>query len=306
MTEKRILAYNFPWHELRDDQWRKVAREYLDWGVDTFVFTSSLVKMCLHDEARLDFMRGFSREMGVRFIAMHGLCGLEYDLEYITPEQRPAMLKAHLRALEIEAEFGGRTYTVHTGSYQYVHDHIPVSVLRKQVIEALERLVPEAGRLGIVIAVENGFDLPDSAKEVLAIVEAFGGDPAIGVCYDTGHAQHLAAYPWKDPSKYASYMAKDWWEGLVEETNAIETLAPHIVTTHISDNNGYADQHGMPFDGTIEWDVLMPKLFACPRMMEYQTEINFNDGPNWAGETLAPKGGYSIKHQVETFRRLGF
>ena len=41
-------------------------------------------------------------------------------------------------------------------------------------------------------------------------------------------------------------------------------------------------------------------------MMEYQTEIEFSDGVNWAGQLLAPVGGYSIKRQVETFRKLGF
>ena len=79
-----------------------------------------------------------------------------------------------------------------------------------------------------------------------------------------------------------------------------------IVTCHIHDNNGYNDLHGMPFDGTIDWPILMEKLKSCPRMIEFQTEICFETGVNWAGPLLAPKGGYSIRHFVETFHKLGF
>ena len=62
----------------------------------------------------------------------------------------------------------------------------------------------------------------------------------------------------------------------------------------------------MPFDGTIDWRELMPKLFACPRMIDYQTEVCMKDGENWAGKLLAPPGGYSIRRLTDTFRYLGF
>ena len=62
----------------------------------------------------------------------------------------------------------------------------------------------------------------------------------------------------------------------------------------------------MPFDGTINWTELMPKLFACPRMIDFQTEVCMNSGRNWAGRLLAPAGGYSIRRLADTFRYLGF
>ena len=304
--EKKLLAYNFPWMGLKEDQYRRVAREYLDWGIDNFVFNCELALECIRNPEKLSFMRKFTKEMGVHFIAMHGLADLGYDLNTTMPERRPGMIKDHIKAMELEAEFGGKTYTIHVGAYHYVHQHVPLPKLRELAEDTLEQLIPVAEKLGIVVAVENSFEPPNSAKEVLALVEPLASSPAIGVCYDTGHAQHMAPYPWKDPKKYADYMPMCWWEGIVEEADAIEKLQKHVVTTHIHDNSGYADQHGMPFDGTIEWDKLMPKIFACPRMIEYQTEINFSDQPNWAGETLAPKGGYSIKRQVEVFKKLGF
>ena len=54
-------------------------------------------------------------------------------------------------------------------------------------------------------------------------------------------------------------------------------------------------------------DDLLPRLKACPNMIEYQTELNFDDGEGWAGMSPAPVGGYSIRRLVDVFRnRLGF
>ena len=60
----------------------------------------------------------------------------------------------------------------------------------------------------------------------------------------------------------------------------------------------------MPYDGNIDWSKLMPELKSCPRMLEYQTEICYDWGENWAGKLPAPKGGYSIRRQVEVFTKL--
>ena len=72
------------------------------------------------------------------------------------------------------------------------------------------------------------------------------------------------------------------------------------------DNDGYGDSHSMPLDGDIDWRKLVPELKSCPRMLEYQTEVNFNCGTNWSGKLLSPPGGSSIKRLVETFRKIGF
>ena len=50
----------------------------------------------------------------------------------------------------------------------------------------------------------------------------------------------------------------------------------------------------------------MPKLFNCPRMLEYQTEVSYTEGKIWCGEALSNRGGYSINHHVQVFRKLGF
>ena len=302
----QTYSYNYPWNKLPFELYPRVAREYLDHGVDTFVLIFELVLDMMNSPERLEGMRKLTREMGVRFVSVHAPCGRPYDINIPEVEQREVMIQTHIRCMEIAAEFGSQTYTVHVGASHYCRDHYPLAPLRENAHRVLERLLPEAERIGIIIAVENSFEPPNSPKEVLGIITPFLSSKYIGVCYDTGHANIMAPASWKKAELYAPYMARSWWEGFVEEPNPLEIVKEHVVTTHIHDNSGYGDLHAMPFDGTIDWDALMPQLHACPRMLEFQTEICFDDGNNWAGHLMAPIGGYSINRQVEVYRKLGF
>ena len=303
------LSYCYDWSPYFDNPkaFRAAVREFIDNGARRFVITISLIGRMIHDPDLVKFLHQVCKEMDVEFCSVHAMDGKNYDLDIPDQERRPVMFQEHIKAMEIASEFGCPTYTIHVGAGAYCHDRIPLPTLRELSLETLEKLLPAAEKLGIVIAVENSFEKPNSAKEVIGLVNHFGGNPAIGVCYDTGHAHCMASAPGKDKSKYQPYFPICWWENGVEwEDNALELLQDQVVTCHIHDNDGYGDLHAMPFDGTINWRELMPKLFACPRMMDFQTEVCMKDGTNWAGQLLAPPGGYSIRRMVDTFRYLGF
>ena len=45
--------------------------------------------------------------------------------------------------------------------------------------------------------------------------------------------------------------------------DAVETVAEHIITTHVHDNHGRDDEHLVPYRGSIDWDqalVTMQKI----------------------------------------------
>ena len=303
------LSYCYDWSPYYDNPkaFRAAVREFIDNGARRFVITISLIGRMIHDPDLVKFLHQVCKEMDVEFCSVHAMDGKNYDLDIPDQERRPVMFQEHIKAMEIASEFGCPTYTIHVGAGAYCHDRIPLPTLRELSLETLEKLLPAAEKLGMVIAVENSFEKPNSAKEVIGLVNHFGGNPAIGVCYDTGHANCMASAPGKDKNKYQPYFPACWWENGVEwEDNALELLQDQVVTCHIHDNDGYGDLHAMPFDGTINWHELMPKLFACPRMMDFQTEVCMKDGTNWAGQLLAPPGGYSIRRMVDTFRYLGF
>lgn len=295
------LFFNYCWDEIPDSLLPRILREFLDNGESRFVITAEMLFRMIQEPEYLTLIRKLSREMGVTFGAPHGLAGKPWDLD--EPFEREKMLRDHLRALDICGDFGARTYTVHPGAYWHCTKHMDVAELRDNTIRTLEQLLPAAERNHIVIAVENSFEPTNSAKEVMEIIGHFQGHPSIGANYDTGHANCMAPADWKEPSGYPDYQYRSWWQnGIVTEEDALGKMSAQIVTCHIHDNDGYRDLHGMPGDGIIDWQELLPRLKACPRMLEYQTELCYACGENWAGKLLAPVGGYSIRQVVEVFR----
>jgi sugar phosphate isomerase/epimerase len=99
----------------------------------------------------------------------------------------------------------------------------------RRSIEELQRV---ARPLGVQIAVEV---IPNELSRAGSLVHFVEDDVsldecAVGICLDFGHA-HM--------------------EG--DLIDAIETVSEHLVTTHIHDNRGRADDHLVPFEGTIDW-----------------------------------------------------
>ena len=98
-----------------------------------------------------------------------------------------------------------------------------------QVRKSLDVLQPVADRHGVRIAIENG-PLPEIDK-LLSIY-----DPDyLGLCYDCGHGNLVPD-------------GLDW----------LERLKDRLISVHLHDNDGSADQHNLPFwpSGTVDWDRL--------------------------------------------------
>ncbi len=56
----------------------------------------------------------------------------------------------------------------------------------------------------------------------------------VGICLDFGHA-HLMG----------------------EVADAVETVAEHLIATHVHDNRGRDDEHLCPTSGTIDWNLAL-------------------------------------------------
>ena len=69
------LCYNFPWGKLTDELYPSVIREYLDWGVDTFVMSEDLLGRCSKGPDGLAFVKRLADEFHVKFVSTHGFAG---------------------------------------------------------------------------------------------------------------------------------------------------------------------------------------------------------------------------------------
>lgn len=267
------LSHFFPWKKINDDFVTNILCEFADNGAESVVLTDEWGKRLVKEPGFYTTLLGWLRESGMKIFECHGLWSIAYDLNITDRPRRRAMIEEHKLCMEYAADLGCRTYVMHIGAFDCYYKDTTLEEMRRLAVESLEKLIPAAEKLGIIIAIENSFEPSNTPDEVLYFLNYFN-TPVLGCCFDTGHANIMAKTPGKDPAKYTSYMNVCWKSGVVEEADAFGKLAPHIVTCHLHDNDGYGDAHNLPGTGTIDWKTLIPALKNCPRIVSMQNETS--------------------------------
>ena len=267
------LSHFFPWKKINDDFVTNILCEFADNGAESVVLTDEWGKRLVKEPGFYTTLLGWLRESGMKIFECHGLWSIAYDLNITDRPRRRAMIEEHKLCMEYAADLGCRTYVMHIGAFDCYYKDTTLEEMRRLAVESLEKLIPAAEKLGIIIAIENSFEPSNTPDEVLYFLNYFN-TTVLGCCFDTGHENIMAKTPGKDPAKYASYMNVCWKNGVVEEADAFGKLAPHIVTCHLHDNDGYGDAHNLPGTGTIDWKTLIPALKNCPRIVSMQNETS--------------------------------
>lgn len=122
------------------------------------------------------------------------------------------------------AEFEIPTMVVHLPDKDY-----PCNALG---LDRIKRITEKAEQVSVNVALENLRNLPNLAY-VLEQVDSL----RIGFCYDSRH--HYRYYPGDD---------------------LLSMYGSRLMALHLHDNNGSYAQHGLPFDGTIDWSTTMKKI----------------------------------------------
>ena len=162
------------------------------------------------------------------------------------------------RALQIARRIPMKVFVVHLG-WPRTHKGFGGSN-RDAARRSLETLFEVAEPLGVRLAVEvipNDLSRPGS---LVHLAEEGLESADIGICLDVGHA-HL--------------------EG--DLIDAIEITSGHLALLHVHDNRGRADDHLVPFDGTIDW----PAAVTALQKVGYDGALIFEPAPRGpAKETL--------------------
>jgi sugar phosphate isomerase/epimerase len=111
---------------------------------------------------------------------------------------------------------------------------------RAAAVRSLDEICRAAEPLGVRVAVEVIPNRLSDPLSLVAILENELDTSRAGICLDFGHA-HLMG----------------------DVADAVETVAEHIISTHVHDNHGREDEHLVPFHGSIPWDqalVTMQKI----------------------------------------------
>ena len=196
------------------------------------------------------------REAGWNIVSLH-LSECPFDAEQVSA-RREAVARAVEQA-QAAVQMGCSYVVCHPGSdvRQDREEQLELAT------ESFSELVRNIIGLPLRLAIENTH--PHHIGGVTADMQRLLRDmPAekVGWCFDTGHA----------------HMGREGCEGFLEQFRA------YLVAVHLHDNPGperYEDSHLPPGMGTIDWDILMPKLlsvFDGPIILE---SSHWNMGMDW-------------------------
>jgi sugar phosphate isomerase/epimerase len=263
--QERLAASHF--HELAEFDFREIE------------LFASVGHFDYHDQASHAALAGWLREGGVTLHSVHAPM-----VEYVRgPEWGPPLSIAHgderqraravaetVAALELARAVPFRYLVLHLG----VPDEAGEASVNSRT--AAERSLAEIARaadaVGVGIALEvipNALSSPQALARLLEEEEE-AGNHRFGICLDTGHA----------------FLQDDL-------ADAIDMLSGELVTTHVHDNRGGADDHLVPFEGRIDWPTTVMTMQKVGYEGVYMLEL---------ANTSTPRE--VLRKTVEARRRL--
>lgn len=201
----------------------------------------------IYTEPEIQHIAGLMKELHLSLYDIHAPAGAEKnwfsDVEY----QRLAGVEIIKNRVDMCRTLGGSVIVTH------IPELIPENLgswrqLKKSLDELEEFCVDRAVR----IAVENRpFDEFNGIEELLSRY-----DPEyIGLCYDSGHGNIGG-------------------KGL----GHLDSVKERLISVHLHDNNGIADQHRPIFTGTLDWEELARLIVESPYrgFLTFETEMRFS------------------------------
>jgi sugar phosphate isomerase/epimerase len=188
--------------------------------------------------------------------SLHGVYGEEYDPSNPIETHRTFAVDAFKAEGELALKLGGEIVIVHCASIRT--EGVSADERTKRVAQ-LEKSIAELGEFGSSIGVRYAFEnLPSyhaigsDAGELANILTQINA-PNTGMCFDTGHANMVC-----DPAA------------------AIRQVAGQIIYVHLSDNSGNADDHEIPYRGTMDVDAVAEALHDESYSGTVMLEIFYN------------------------------
>lgn len=182
----------------------------------------------LYADCEVARIAAWLKEYGLGLLDLHGSVGPEKNWAAVEEYQRLAGVELVGNRLEMAARLGGEVVIMHAGiSAEPIMPGRAWESLRR----SLDELEPRARKLGVRIAIENGD---------WALIQTLLGEYApdyLGLCYDAGHGNVSG-------------------NGLMK----LAATKDRLLSGHLHDNDGTADQHRLPFSGTVDWAGLAALL----------------------------------------------
>ena len=255
------LLFLAEFQKIAPDLTENILHSIAESGIRKLVLSSGVYERDRKEPGFLAKIVRMAQCAGLEFAAAHGLWSGDNDLNWPDEKGRLSMVEDQKRYIEVAAELGCRTYTLHPGVAYMRYDR---QHLWDKVRKSVETLLIEAEKNKIILALENNvtMNLGIDCKELAEFIDSFRS-PYLGACFDTGHAHAVS-----------------------NVLNSFDEIARHVVTAHLHDNDGSGDQHLMPWKGSIPWKELMERFLSAPRLLHVESEPSGMHLPEKIAEAL--------------------
>ena len=152
----------------------------------------------------------------------------------IDPMVRDVTMRRFRQTAALSRAYGIRRIVVHSGFIPHVYYPVWFVEQSARFFRALLDAEPE-----VALCVENVLD--DDPAPLMDLADAVN-DPRLGLCLDVGHANAVSKIP-----------VRQW----------LKRLAPRLIHLHLHDNDGAADLHQIPGDGSLGFPGLMDEIEAA-------------------------------------------
>lgn len=231
------------YHDVRLD--RSHLAQIAGYGFEAVELFATRSHFDYHDAAAIADLKQWLAETGLLLHGIHApitdsiRAGRWGATTYTTAASDAARRQAAVReaeaALEIAKSIPVQVLVVHVGTPASMN--VAADNNRNAAARSVEEICALADPLGVRVALEvipNDLSAPAS---LVTLLERDLDACQAGICLDFGHAHLMGDVP-----------------------DAIETCAEHLVTTHIHDNRRRADDHLVPFLGSIDWDAALMSM----------------------------------------------
>lgn len=215
-----------------------------------------------HDAAAIDRLADWLQDTGLVLNSVHapiaesltdGKWGHPLSNAAADAVRRQWAVRETEKALEIARRIPFNTMVVHLGSPD---DHAePGDNNRSAAFRSAEQICELSAALSVRVALEVIPNTLSTPAGLVALIEDLES-PNAGICMDFGHAHMMG-----------------------DVADAIETAAEHLMATHIHDNRRRADDHLVPFLGSINWDVALMTMQKIGYDGAYMMELANTGSP---------------------------
>lgn len=224
---------------------RDHVREVAAAGFEAIELFATRTHVDYHSDAAMADLQGWVADARLELESVHapvaesftgGRWGQVLNLASADADARDHALEEAMQALRLARRWPFRTLVVHAGLERTRQQAAGVNS-RDAARRSIEALATAARPLGVSVAVELIPNELSKASTLVHFVEDVLEAGAAAICLDLGHAR---------------------LEGDVAD--AVDTVSEHIALVHAHDNRGRHDDHLVPFDGAIDWPVVLTAL----------------------------------------------